>query len=118
MSKAGIGLAALIAGSSWIFAGEGKKSDASVKHQVEDVSVDEMVNKKVAAIQQQGMTPIMCVGETLQEREAGDTESKVIGQVRAGLANRKPAQIASLVIAYEPIWALSLIHISEPTRPY
>jgi conjugal transfer pilus assembly protein TraB len=42
------GLAALIAGSSWIFAGEGKKSDASVKHQVEDVSVDEMVNKNMA----------------------------------------------------------------------
>ena len=42
------GLAALIAGSSWIFAGEDKKSDASVKHQVEDVSVDEMVNKNMA----------------------------------------------------------------------
>ena len=67
---------------------------------------DEMVNKKVAAIQQQGMTPIMCVGETLQEREAGETESKVLGQVRAGLANRKPTQVASLVIAYEPIWAI------------
>jgi len=67
---------------------------------------DEMVNKKVAAILQQGMTPIMCVGETLAEREAGETESKVLGQVRSGLASRKPAQIASLVIAYEPIWAI------------
>ena len=45
---------------------------------------DEMVNKKVAAIQQHGMTPIFCCGETLEEREAGETESKVIGQVRAG----------------------------------
>ncbi len=67
---------------------------------------DEMVNKKVAAIQQHGMTPIMCVGETLQEREAGETESKVLGQVRAGLAGRKSAQVGSLVIAYEPIWAI------------
>ena len=50
---------------------------------------DEMVAKKVAAIQQHGMTPIMCVGETLDEREAGDTETKVVGQVRAGLAGRK-----------------------------
>ena len=67
---------------------------------------DEMVNKKVAAIQQHGMTPIMCVGETLEEREAGHTETKVLGQVRAGLAGRKPEQIGSLVIAYEPIWAI------------
>ncbi|MBI4882989.1 MAG: triose-phosphate isomerase [Actinobacteria bacterium] len=67
---------------------------------------DEMVNKKVAAIQQHEMTPIMCVGETLQEREAGESESKVLSQVRAGLAGRKPAQVGSLVIAYEPIWAI------------
>ena len=67
---------------------------------------DEMVNKKVAAVQQHGMTPIMCVGETLEEREAGQTEAKVLGQVRAGLAGRKPEQIGALVIAYEPIWAI------------
>jgi triosephosphate isomerase (TIM) len=67
---------------------------------------DEMVAKKVAAIQQHGMTPIMCVGETLAEREAGETETKVLGQVRAGLAGRSAEQIASLVIAYEPIWAI------------
>jgi triosephosphate isomerase len=67
---------------------------------------DEMVNKKVAAIQQHGMTPIMCVGETLEERESGQTEAKVLGQVRAGLAGRKPEQIGALVIAYEPIWAI------------
>ena len=47
---------------------------------------DEMVAKKVAAIQRHGMTPIMCVGETLDEREAGETEDKVLGQVRAALA--------------------------------
>ncbi len=67
---------------------------------------DEMVNKKVAAILQHEMTPIMCCGETLEEREAGATESKVIGQVKAGLAGRSHQQIASLVIAYEPIWAI------------
>ncbi|MFZ1490023.1 MAG: triose-phosphate isomerase [Ilumatobacteraceae bacterium] len=67
---------------------------------------DEMVAKKVAAILQHQMTPIMCVGETLDERESGSTEAKVIGQVRAGLAGRTPEQIASLVIAYEPIWAI------------
>jgi triosephosphate isomerase len=46
------------------------------------------------------------VGETLDEREAGQTESKVLGQVAAGLAGRSNEQIASLVIAYEPIWAI------------
>ncbi len=67
---------------------------------------DEMVNRKVAAIQQHGMTPIMCVGETLEEREAGDTEAKVLGQVTAGLAGRSAQQVGTLVIAYEPIWAI------------
>jgi triosephosphate isomerase len=67
---------------------------------------DEMVNKKVAAVQQHGMTPILCVGETLDEREAGATETKVIGQVQAGLAGRTAAHVGELVIAYEPIWAI------------
>ena len=67
---------------------------------------DEMVNKKVAAVLANQMTPIMCVGETLEEREAGQTEAKVLGQVRAGLAGRKADQVGSLVIAYEPIWAI------------
>jgi len=67
---------------------------------------DEFVNKKVAAIQLHGMNPIFCCGETLDEREAGQTEAKVLGQVRAGLAGRKPEQVAALVIAYEPIWAI------------
>ena len=67
---------------------------------------DEMVNQKVAAILQHGMTPIMCVGESLAEREAGETEQKVLGQVRAGLKGRKAPQVAGMVIAYEPIWAI------------
>ena len=66
---------------------------------------DEMVNKKVAAIQQHGMTPIVCCGETLEEREMGETETKVLGQIESALAGRTDEQIASLVIAYEPIWA-------------
>jgi triosephosphate isomerase len=67
---------------------------------------DEMVAKKVGAILQHGMTPIMCVGETLDEREAGATETKVLGQVRAGLQGRSAEQVGRLVIAYEPIWAI------------
>jgi len=67
---------------------------------------DEMVNAKVLAIIKHGMTPIMCCGETLAEREAGETESKVLGQIEAGLAGVSNEQIATLVIAYEPIWAI------------
>jgi triosephosphate isomerase len=67
---------------------------------------DEIVNNKVKAILKHAMTPIMCCGETLAEREAGETEAKVLGQVTAGLAGVKPDQVAGLVIAYEPIWAI------------
>ena len=67
---------------------------------------DEWVNKKVHAVLTAGMTPIMCCGETLEEREAGGTEEKVSGQVRAGLEGVKADKVAGLVIAYEPIWAI------------
>ena len=67
---------------------------------------DEWVNKKVHAVLKHEMTPILCVGETLAEREAGKTEAKVSGQVRAGLEGLKPEQVGALVVAYEPIWAI------------
>ena len=67
---------------------------------------DEMVNRKVRAVLATGMTPIMCVGETLEEREAGETAAKVSRQVQAGLDGVDPKQIGSMVIAYEPIWAI------------
>jgi triosephosphate isomerase (TIM) len=67
---------------------------------------DETVNRKVRAIYGAGMTPIMCVGETLEEREAGTTEAKVTGQVAAGLADLTADQVAAMVVAYEPIWAI------------
>ncbi len=67
---------------------------------------DEWVNKKVQSVLAHAMTPIMCVGETLEEREAGGTEEKVSGQVRAGLDGVTKEQVAGLVIAYEPIWAI------------
>jgi triosephosphate isomerase len=67
---------------------------------------DEMVNRKVRAILAAGMTPIMCCGESLEEREAGETEAKVLSQVAAGLTGLTSEQVASMVIAYEPIWAI------------
>ncbi len=67
---------------------------------------DEVVNRKLAAVLAHEMTPIMCVGETLAEREAEVTQDKVTGQVRAGLAGIAAGQVGGLVIAYEPIWAI------------
>lgn len=67
---------------------------------------DETVAAKVAAVQAQAMTPIVCVGETQAEREADQTLERVTGQVRGSLAGRSAAQVASSVIAYEPIWAI------------
>ncbi|MEM9517489.1 MAG: triose-phosphate isomerase [Actinomycetota bacterium] len=67
---------------------------------------DEMVHRKVGAIMKYEMTPIVCVGESLIERESGDTEAKVLGQVTAAFTDRAPEQIAKIVIAYEPIWAI------------
>jgi triosephosphate isomerase len=67
---------------------------------------DEMVKSKVKAILANKMTPIVCVGETLEEREAGSTTDKVLGQVRSALASLTPEQVGSLVVAYEPIWAI------------
>ena len=67
---------------------------------------DDDVNAKVKAILAAGMTPIMCCGETLDEREAGSAEAKITGQVTAGLAGVSAEQVGGMVIAYEPIWAI------------
>ena len=67
---------------------------------------DEWVARKVRATFDAGMTPIMCVGESLAEREGGQALDRVLGQVRAGLQKVGPEEAARLVVAYEPIWAI------------
>jgi triosephosphate isomerase (TIM) len=75
---------------------------------------DEWVNNKVKAVLAHGMTPIMCVGETLEEREAGEAEAKVSRQVQAGLDGVDPKQAGGMVIAYEPIWAIGTGRTATP----
>jgi triosephosphate isomerase len=67
---------------------------------------DETVQKKVSAVLSNKMIPIVCVGETLAERDENKTLEKVLGQLRAGLAKLTPEQVATIVVAYEPIWAI------------
>ena len=67
---------------------------------------DEGVNQKAKAALAHGLTPIICVGESLEQNEAGETQTFVSGQVRAALAGLTADQVASLIIAYEPIWAI------------
>lgn len=67
---------------------------------------DAGVNKKVKSALAVGLIPIVCVGESLSLRQDGKTESWIIGQVRAALDGVTPEQVAGLVIAYEPIWAI------------
>jgi triosephosphate isomerase len=67
---------------------------------------DETVNKKVKAALAHGLRPILCVGEKLEEYDAGKTNEVVSRQVRGGLAGLTPEQMASVVIAYEPVWAI------------
>lgn len=67
---------------------------------------DETVNKKMHAAFKHGILPIMCCGETLTQREAGETFNWVEGQVIAGLKGLNKEQLCETVIAYEPIWAI------------
>jgi triosephosphate isomerase (TIM) len=67
---------------------------------------DETVNKKIVAACAAGLTPIVCVGETLQEYESGKTAEVVSRQIRVGLKSLQPDYALKLVVAYEPVWAI------------
>jgi len=77
---------------------------------------DETVNRRVKAGYRAGLVPIMCVGETLQEREANQTLAVVERQFNAGLAGLPPEQAKTIVIAYEPVWAIGTGKVA-PTAP-
>ncbi len=75
---------------------------------------DVLVNKKLRSVFAHGMTPILCVGETLEERDAGGTESTVTQQVRRAFDGVEASMARSVVIAYEPIWAIGTGRTAEP----
>jgi len=75
---------------------------------------DATVNKRAKAVLTAGMLPIVCVGETLEQREADETEQVVTTQVRGGLAGLIEEELAGLAIAYEPVWAIGTGRNADP----
>ena len=75
---------------------------------------DELLAKKVEAVYRNGMAPILCVGEGLEVREAGDQVSHAVAQLDAALVHVTEEQAATLVLAYEPIWAIGTGRVATP----
>ncbi len=75
---------------------------------------DETVLKRTQAALEFGLTPIVCVGERLEERESGKTEAVLISQFQKGIAGLNAAQFAKIVIAYEPVWAIGTGKTATP----
>ncbi|MGH7718190.1 MAG: triose-phosphate isomerase [Gemmatimonadaceae bacterium] len=75
---------------------------------------DEETGRKCAAAVRAGLTPVLCVGEKLEERDTGRTQAVVLRQLRAGIAAMEPGQIANMLIAYEPVWAIGTGRTAKP----
>ncbi len=75
---------------------------------------DALVNAKVKAALRSGLTPILCIGENLDIRRAGEHLTHTLGQLDGGLAGLTPEQVAGLVVAYEPVWAIGTGEVASP----
>jgi len=75
---------------------------------------DEQTGAKCAAAVRAGLTPVLCVGEKLEERERGQAESVVLRQLRAGLANLEAQHVSTMLFAYEPVWAIGTGRTATP----
>jgi triosephosphate isomerase (TIM) len=75
---------------------------------------DETVLKRTYAALENGLTPIVCVGERLEEREGGRTASVLAGQFQGGIRGLSPDQFAKIIIAYEPVWAIGTGKTATP----
>jgi triosephosphate isomerase len=76
---------------------------------------DEETGRKVRALLGAGLVPMLCVGEKLDQREAGSTEAVVVRQLKAGLAGLSPAELDRVLIAYEPVWAIGTGRNATPS---
>jgi triosephosphate isomerase (TIM) len=77
---------------------------------------DEHINRKIKKANESGLKPIFCVGELLEEREAGITEKIIERQIIAGLMNVSPEEMSKVIIAYEPVWAIGTGKTASPEQ--
>jgi triosephosphate isomerase len=94
-------------GCSYVLAGHSERR----QYHHED---DALVNTKVRVVLEHEMTPVLCVGEPLEVRREGRHLAHTLGQVSGGLAGLTPAQVAGMVIAYEPVWAIGTGEVASP----
>jgi triosephosphate isomerase len=87
------------AGATWVLVGHSER-----RHKFGETEAE--AGKKVQAALSNGLNPMLCVGEKLEQRQAGQTETVVLRQLEAGLAGLDALSIARVVIAYEPVWAI------------
>ena len=95
------------AGCQWVIIGH------SERRQYFGETGETVYQKTVAALEA-GLHPIVCVGERLEEREAGKTEPVILAQLRGGLGKLEPAQVEQITVAYEPVWAIGTGKTATP----
>ena len=77
---------------------------------------DELINRKLQAVLEGGLLPILCIGELLEERENGQTEKVIERQIRQGLVDIDKGQMANVTLAYEPVWAIGTGKTASPEQ--
>ncbi|PWK89784.1 triose-phosphate isomerase [Fulvimonas soli] len=96
-------------GAQWVLVGHSERRQYHAES-------DALVAEKFAAARAGGLTPVLCVGETLEEREAGQTEAVIARQLGAVLARNGIASFDTAVIAYEPVWAIGTGRTATPAQ--
>jgi triosephosphate isomerase len=86
------------------------------RRKLEFAESDAFINRKVQAALAAGLHPILCLGETLEERKAGQTEAVLQVQLAGSLAGLDPSRMARVVLAYEPVWAIGTGHSATPDQ--